>query len=481
MKRTLILILILMLITIDVIACTIGVASHTITTSDKPILWKSRDKTPTTINSIRYVDNMTYNFVGISTPGENRVWMGVNEMGFALANSLSYDLTVDVGDYNNGNLIYNALGLVSNLNEFENFLDYMTSTTSISLELRGNFVAFDAEGNTKLYEINNNNYWVFETDDTENPYLLRTNHSVIGGSFEGIERLNRSAQIIQDLVEDNELSVNNLLLKQVRDISDRDSQPYALPLQYGDPTSLFNTEYSICRRNTVSAVVIEGVQPGQDPKLTTMWLIMGNPFVTQAIPIFPTIIPNVTTINNLSENSPELVNIIWNRDNNYLLDTSNFVNASFSLLQEFENKEVGLYQSLEDLKTQWGNQEINDSTITSFINQNATSALNFSTEIFYNLTPNEDNEVVPAQSLQVYPNPFQTVLTIKTKTASKAKGQVSIYNLKGQLVKTISSALDNNYSWNGKDNKNDNLPNGVYLIKYESAVESVVQKVVLLK
>lgn len=482
MKRKITLITLLIISLIDVFSCTIGIASPGITASNKPLLWKSRDISPNTINTIRYVENMTYDFVGICTPNDTRMWMGVNEMGFAIANSLSNDLTIDTGSFNNGNFIYNALGLVGNLDQLENYLDYLTTTNPFDLELRGNFVAFDANGNSKLYEVNNNNYWVFETGAGESPYILRTNHSVNGGGTEGIERLLRSSTIIQNLVFADNLDVPNILLHEFRDVSDSQSEAIALPWQFGDATPSVSTDYSICRRNTISAVVIEGVEAGQDPKLTTMWLIMGNPFVSYALPIMPTIKPNLAAINTLSENSPELVNILWSANNDYLLDTSHFVNSdNFSLLQSFSDLENERYQAMETIKSQWNNNEIDDNDVRDFINQAVTSTLNFSTELFYDFTPNNDSEVVATPSLNVYPNPFRSEVTIKSFSTKRDSAKVKIFNLKGQLVKALTISNENSYHWDGRNIQNEKMANGIYLIKYESKDLNVTQKVLLLK
>ncbi len=482
MKHKIILLIIFILSIIEVFACTIGIASNDITTSNKPILWKSRDISPSTTNTIRYVENLTYKFVGVTTLNENRAWMGVNEMGFALANSLSNDLTVDTGVFNNGNLIYNSLGLVGDLTEFENYLDFLTTSSSLDLELRGNFVAFDAQGNSKLYEVNNNNYWIFETDDVQYPYLLRTNHSINGGGFEGIERLIRSTAIIQDLVNNNELSVPKLLLKQVRDVSDSESQPFLLPWDFGDETPIFYTDYSICRRSTISAVVIEGIEEGEAPELTTMWLIMGNPFVTYAIPLLPTIKPSLEAINSLSENSPELVNILWNEANDFLLDTSHFVNSdNFSLLQTFSERESQLYQSMEVIKSQWSNNIITDNDVRAFVNQQVATTVDFSTDLFYNFTPNFDSDVDSIPDLSIYPNPFKYNLTINSEATKLGEVSIKIYNLKGQLVRTLDNSHKGKFIWNGKNDKNEKLSNGVYLIKIDSKGSSRTQKVVLLK
>lgn len=481
MKKNIILLLIIIAV-FQAFACTIGVASSEATFTNRPMLWKSRDQNPNSTNTLRYVENMTYKFVGVATPNENRVWMGVNEMGFALANSLANDLTVGTGEFNNGNLIYTALGLSANLAEFENYLNYLTQENTISLELRGNFVAFDAEGNTKVYEVNNDNYWSYEPTAAE-PYMLRTNFSLHGGSANGLERYIRSSEIISGLVETNDLTVNSLFTKQMRDVDDPFPSNYALPWEYGDPTPLIQTDYSICRANTVSAVVIEGVEPGQDPTLSTMWVIMGNPFTSYALPLFPTIKPNLTNFNNISLNSPDLTNLLWSGNNSYFLDTSYFVKSNgFSLLKHFQNVENDIYDEFEDMKTLLSNNQISTTEIKQFINAKSSQAYDFSSNLYLTFTPNEDVDSVPDNRITAYPNPFHETLFIKSNSSNREAAKVRIYNLKGQLVRSITNdnKINGELYWDGKDEFRREVASGIYLISYEAGSYWASKKVIRL-
>lgn len=481
MKKKIILLILLYILVRDIFPCTIGVANPSITTSGRPILWKSRDINPNTVNTIRKVDDLTYDFIGVTSPGENRMWMGVNEEGFALANSLSNDLTVAEGNFNNGNLIFNALGNCSNLDDFENYLDYLTSST-LDLELRGNFVAFDGDGQTKLYEVNNSAYWIFPATTTTSPFQIRTNHSINGGGLEGFERFIRSQDIVASMVFNNELNVNNLLMHHIRDVSDSQSQAYQLPWTYGDPSPLLDTNFSINRRNTISAVVIEGAFSNQDTDLTTMWLIMGNPFTSYALPLVPKHQPNYSTYNNLSENSSELVNILWNSENNYLLDTSKFVNPNFSLMGEFQTLESQTYQTFEDLKEDYEDDEISESYLINYMNEKASQALAFSNQVLYNFTPNNDVEISQTSHLHLNPNPFTESLSISFTNEKKTPTSIKIYNLKGQLVKEYTSnEKTGKIKWNGDSIDKKKLPSGIYLVRYENSKEVITKKVLLMK
>lgn len=482
MKKNIILIL-LLITCLRAFTCTIGVASEEATLTNRPMLWKSRDLNSFSANTLRFVESLRYKFVVVATPNENRAWMGVNEMGFAIANSLSNDLTVGTGSLNNGNLIYNALGLSANLEGFENYLDYVINSSPETLELRGNFVVFDAEGNSRVYEVNNDNYWRYDTTP-EQPYIIRSNFSVQGGSSNGYSRFIRSTEIISELVQDNELTVNNLLTKQIRDVYDQFPTAYELPWEYGDATPLIDTEESICRVNTISAVVIEGVREGQDPSLTTMWVIMSNPFTSYAVPVFPTVKVNQTTFNNISNHSPQLTNLLWNESNNYLLDTSYFVKPDgFSLLNSFKEIERETYNELEEMKIRWENNGISTAEIKEFINSKASEAYAFSSQLYTTFTPNQDVLEVPDNSITVYPNPFKERISIKANSTHREVASVKIYNLKGQLVKNFATTEFHNseLSWDGRDNQNRELASGIYLIRYQTDSYSTSKKVVLLK
>lgn len=75
--------------------------------------------------------------------------------------------------------------------------------------------------------------------------------------------------------------------------------------------------------------------------------------------------------------------------------------------------------------------------------------------------------------LASYPNPFAQSTTISFKLGSPGNVELSIYNLKGQLVK--SSVFDAEKTtepmqihWDGKDDKGKTMPTGVYLYTVQS-------------
>jgi hypothetical protein len=107
---------------------------------------------------------------------------------------------------------------------------------------------------------------------------------------------------------------------------------------------------------------------------------------------------------------------------------------------------------------------------------------------FANTAIPEGNEVpVPVQKLTLssYPNPFKDSSTITVGLAKNAQVSVSIYNIKGELIKSLVQADKKagtfQLSWDGKDTKGKAVSAGVYFYKCTADKKEVMSKVVLIK
>ncbi len=85
-----------------------------------------------------------------------------------------------------------------------------------------------------------------------------------------------------------------------------------------------------------------------------------------------------------------------------------------------------------------------------------------------------------------YPNPFNPSTTISFELGVSGSTEVSIYNLKGQLVRTLLSPTDllagkHNLVWNGCDDSGRSVSSGIYLCNVTSSGNSAVRKMVLAK
>ena len=115
------------------------------------------------------------------------------------------------------------------------------------------------------------------------------------------------------------------------------------------------------------------------------------------------------------------------------------------------------------------------------------------TEIDFSMSSNVDVEdfTIPNQSEQIfhlsnYPNPFHSNTTISFELAKESDISISIYNIKGQKVKSLTNANyetgTHSVTWNGKDDNNKSVASGIYYYKLNMDGEDVsVRKCVLLR
>ena len=98
---------------------------------------------------------------------------------------------------------------------------------------------------------------------------------------------------------------------------------------------------------------------------------------------------------------------------------------------------------------------------------------------------NTDNNVLPKLYLTNYPNPFLNDTNIKYYVPLDSKVRVSIYNTKGQLVKTLVDERNNlgmqNAIWNGKDANGVNCTNGIYFCTITCGKNTVSRKLIMIK
>ena len=85
-----------------------------------------------------------------------------------------------------------------------------------------------------------------------------------------------------------------------------------------------------------------------------------------------------------------------------------------------------------------------------------------------------------------YPNPFNPSTTIKYSLPRAGHLQLSIYNVRGQLVKTLinghrPAGADQTIIWDGTNNQGSAAASGVYFYEARTGGEVKIGKMVLLK
>ncbi|MBS4015455.1 MAG: T9SS type A sorting domain-containing protein [Candidatus Latescibacteria bacterium] len=89
----------------------------------------------------------------------------------------------------------------------------------------------------------------------------------------------------------------------------------------------------------------------------------------------------------------------------------------------------------------------------------------------------EENRKPHYLTTRIFPNPFKSYLNISTIINEKISAD--IYNVNGVLIKSLSGT--SHLLWNGKDNKDAVLPNGVYFIKVSIKGQTSIHKVLLIR
>lgn len=272
---------------IPAIACTTAIISAEASATGRPMLWKHRD-TEQFYNHIEYLQGEKYSFTALVNTRDTvytEVWAGVNERGFAIANNVSYN--INLKDYgiptNNGYLMMDVLGVCATVDEFEAFIRQMP----VPRGSRANFAVIDAEGGAAYFEVGDDRYFRFDVKDSPGGYLYRTNYSFKGVEDEGAGYIRYDAA--QKLFEEKKagftpdwlVSVparsfyHGLMKTDLKDMSDEElGEGFVISQDY------------IPRYTTVSSLVIEGVNPGQDPKEAVMWSAIGYAPCSYMIPVW---------------------------------------------------------------------------------------------------------------------------------------------------------------------------------------------------
>jgi len=102
--------------------------------------------------------------------------------------------------------------------------------------------------------------------------------------------------------------------------------------------------------------------------------------------------------------------------------------------------------------------------------------------------PQNVSPVLPGITFQTsnYPNPFNPSTTIKYSMPKAGHLKLSIYNVRGQLVKTVidgerPAGADQTIVWDGTNNQGSSVSSGVYFYEARTGGEVQVQKMALVK
>lgn len=318
MKKLLVLIMLIVSVQAGM-ACTSAIISGKVTKNGRPLIWKHRD-TGAEQNFIARVEpkDGNHGFVALYNGGDSLLesaWMGMNDAGFAIMNTASYNLMPDTAKLQDqeGIVMRHALEKCRTLKDFEELLAALPKP----LGVQANFGVLDAEGHGAYYETDDHNFKRFLLDDEADGIIVRTNYSVSGeedGGY-GYIRENNARYWIEphaatrDIVP--ELFTEGISRSYYHSLIGRDF------MKSGDRWAV--DQDFVPRKSSSASIVIEGMLPGETPEDMTMWSVVGYPPVSHV---------KAVTINNVpAELEPTLPGFL----SPYCQETIDRKNSVFSI------------------------------------------------------------------------------------------------------------------------------------------------------
>lgn len=265
-------------------ACTTGIISSKASKDGRPILWKNRDADDLH-NQVVYCADGSYPYLGVVNRGDRagtQIWSGVNSAGFAIMNNASFNLDIDgTKTTQEGSFMKLALQTCATVEAFQALLE--RSNTG-GREVSANFGVIDAQGGAAYFETDDKGYHRFDAASAPNGLLVRSNYSHSGkaGGGTGYQREARAQDLLVKLQAEGRLSPETVLAEVARDTAN--ALLGSSPAQTGRGFAFLGD--SISREQTSHAFLVQGVRPGENPTLTTAWVVLGLPITGVAVPLW---------------------------------------------------------------------------------------------------------------------------------------------------------------------------------------------------
>ncbi len=292
-KRIIVFTVLIAVITGVGLACTSAIVSGKASKNGRPLLWKHRDTgvEDNVVARIEARNDGEYDYVALYNAGDSTfrdAWLGMNEVGFAIMNTASYNLAPDTTEYKDreGIVMAMALSRCRTVEDFENMLDTLPKPMGV----QANFGLIDATGNGAYYETDDFKYTKYPLSGAENGVLVRTNYSHCrntDGGYGYIREAN-AKYLLAPYIEGDSVTAatftENISRSFYHSLIGRDFVD-------GDDRWVVDQDF-IPRRSSSASVVIEGVLPGENPSLSIMWTMIGYPPCSYVVPVMVDEVPS---------------------------------------------------------------------------------------------------------------------------------------------------------------------------------------------
>ena len=273
--------LVLIVVPMEVAACTVGVANGYITVDGRPVLVKVRDLGAIPRQQLVYVSGSPYNYLGVRSEGGS-ILTGLNEAGVASGNSL---VRFSEEPASNSSFQRHILENYNTLDQIRNHIE--SEVNAGTCNASGCFPFIDAQGNAIMFEVNRSNWWLeYDSIDPDREAYGLLGFVVRANEFHERTDGTDDTSITGGRYESGTFNVSGLLdidMLCARTVTQGNEGANVFEFaRYGPGRTLA----SIARSTTVGVMVVHGVAPDEDPALTTLWLILGQPNYSIAVPVW---------------------------------------------------------------------------------------------------------------------------------------------------------------------------------------------------
>lgn len=268
------------------IACTSAIIGSSASHTRRPMLWKHRDSSfeSNFVESVAASDS-TFAYVALFNAGDSTLaeaWIGVNDRGFAIMNTASYNLTPnsEACKDREGLIMSEALRRCITVDDFAQML----SSLPKPLGVQANFGVVDLTGSGAYFETDDYNFKKYDISEADDSVLLRTNYSFSGDSTggKGYIRYAAANTLLKQTIADCELKPADFTETVSRSFYHSLTGRDAL----SDPCRWAVDQDFIPRHSSSASVVIELLPEGQ----SVMWTALGYP---PCAIVYPAMISNV--------------------------------------------------------------------------------------------------------------------------------------------------------------------------------------------
>lgn len=270
--------------------CTTAIITSAGTVDGRPLLWKNRD-TDDLSNKVLFVDEAPHTYLAVVNAGDSSgriAWGGLNDAGFAIINSVAYNLPRSRGLYDlEGHVMGDALRRCATVDDFER---YLKSNLGPGLGSWTNYCVIDAKGGAAIFETHNSGYVRLPADTALGGCMMNTNFSRSGKADEGAGylRFDREQRLF-GTIPPGKFSRDFILRTAARDMGHallQNPAPDTWKTLPADRPFWIHANHTINRSSTASTILVQGAKPGQDPKTATLWVILGEPVCSIALPFW---------------------------------------------------------------------------------------------------------------------------------------------------------------------------------------------------